>query len=202
MSASDYDRARGYGSLAFVYLKKGDLRNAELVARRAVKYEKLAVIPLLAVALERGQMAAVEKLKDGLFDKWPYTSRGLAPTLRPVYYWRAYLNLKSGRPQEAVADFREALRHQPNRWNMESYEDCLANAYLELGQLDDAINEYERILRLNPNYPLAHYHLGQAYERKGLPERARASYERFLQVWKDADADLPELLAAQKLLSE
>ena len=47
-------------------------------------------------------------------------------------------------------------------WQMESYEDCLANAYLELGRLDEAISEYERILRLNPNYPPVNYHLGQA----------------------------------------
>jgi hypothetical protein len=29
---------------------------------------------------------------------------------------------------------------------MESYEDCLANAYLQLGKWDDAIDEYRRIL--------------------------------------------------------
>ena len=79
-------------------------------------------------------------------------------------------------------------------------EDCLANAYLELGRLDKAIAEYERILRLNSNYPLARYHLAQAYERKGLREQARAEYERFLQVWKDADPDLPEVVAAKKFL--
>lgn len=56
-------------------------------------------------------------------------------------------------------------------------------------------------IRLNPNYPLAHYHLAQAYERKGQRDRESAEHERFLQVWKDADADLPELLAARKLLS-
>ena len=201
LAASDYERARGYASLAHVYLKKGDLRRAEPAARRAVSHEKLAVTPLLAVALEQGQTATAARLKARLLEQGPYTHRGAAPSLRPVYYWRGYLNLKSGRPQEALEDFQKALGRQPHRWDMDSFEDGLANAYLELGQLDDAINEYERILRLNPNYPLAHFHLGQAYERKGLTERARASYERFLQVWKDADSDLPELLAARNLLS-
>ena len=78
--------------------------------------------------------------------------------------------------------------------------DCLVNAYLELGQFDEAIAEYERILRLNPNYPLAQYHLAQAYEREGRQVQALAEYERFLQTWKDADADLPEVTAARKLL--
>jgi len=77
----------------------------------------------------------------------------------------------------------------------------LANAYLELGQLDEVINEYQRILRLNPNYPLVHYHLGQTYERQGNHDRARAEYERFIQVWKDSDADLLEVSAAKKWLA-
>ena len=80
-------------------------------------------------------------------------------------------------------------------------EDCLANAYLELGRLDEAIAEYERILRLNPNYPLVRYHLAQAYERKGLRDQARAEYERFLQVWKDADGNIPAVVGAKKALS-
>ena len=42
----------------------------------------------------------------------------------------------------------------------------IANAYLELGRLDEAIAEYERILKLNPNYPLLHYHLAQTYEQR------------------------------------
>jgi len=45
------------------------------------------------------------------------------------------------------------------------------------------------------------YHLGQAYERKGQSDQARADDERFLQVWKDADADLPEVIRARKALS-
>ena len=84
--------------------------------------------------------------------------------------------------------------------DIDSFEDCLANAYLELGQLEEAITEYNRILKLNPNYPLLHYHLGQAYERKGQGEQARAEYQPFLEIWKDADQDVPEVIAAKKAL--
>jgi tetratricopeptide (TPR) repeat protein len=133
--------------------------------------------------------------------KGPYTERGLRPALRSLHYFRGYLALKSGREAEAFENFKEVLRHRPLIWDIDSFEDCLANAYLETGRVDEAIAEYERILRLNPNYPLAHYHLARSYERKGLPERARTSYERFLQVWKDADADLPEVVSARERLS-
>jgi tetratricopeptide (TPR) repeat protein len=64
-----------------------------------------------------------------------------------------------------------------------SLEECLADTYLELKRYDEAMAEYERILRLNPNYPLVHYHLAQAHEGKGRTAEARRFYERFLEVW-------------------
>ncbi len=64
------------------------------------------------------------------------------------------------------------LGHAPPTYSLDSFEDGLANALLELGRLDEAAAEYERILRLNPNYPLAQYHLAQAYERKGQLKEA------------------------------
>jgi tetratricopeptide (TPR) repeat protein len=84
---------------------------------------------------------------------------------------------------------------------MDLYEDCLANAYLVSAQFDQAIDEYQRILRLNPNYPLAQYHLAQAYQRKGNIADARLAYERFLQIWKNAGTDIPEVMDAKRELT-
>jgi tetratricopeptide (TPR) repeat protein len=107
----------------------------------------------------------------------------------------------SGRQAEAIESFKEALSHRPESWNLDAYEDCLANAYIELGRFDEAIAEYQRILKLNSNYPLVHYHLAQSFDRKGMRDQARTEYEAFLQVWKDADADIPEVISARKALS-
>ena len=83
----------------------------------------------------------------------------------------------------------------------DALEDCLANALLRLGQFDAAIREYERILRLNPNYPLARFHLARAYEGKGRNDLALENYRLFLEIWKDADSDIPEIAAAHKALN-
>jgi tetratricopeptide (TPR) repeat protein len=91
-----------------------------------------------------------------------------------------------------------ALQHRAVEWNIDSFEDCLANALLESGRYDEALAEYERILKINPNYPLAHYHLGQTHDGKGDCEKARTAYQQFLQVWREADASLPEILAAKQ----
>jgi tetratricopeptide (TPR) repeat protein len=72
---------------------------------------------------------------------------------------------------------------------------------LELGRYDEAIAEYERILRINPRYPLAHYRLGLAHEGRRRADLARQSFEQFLQVWADADRDVPEVVNAQARLA-
>ena len=105
-----------------------------------------------------------------------------------------------GDMRRAVDYFRQALvlakelggADEIRRWN-----NNLAGALAYLGQWDEAIAEYERILKINPNYPLAQYHLAQAYERKGKPAQARTAYERFLQIWKNADSDIPEVVKAK-----
>jgi tetratricopeptide (TPR) repeat protein len=120
--------------------------------------------------------------------------------LRPSYYWRGLFALKNGSAADAVDNFKLVVSHRPRPWDIDSWEDCLGNAYLQLGRLDEAVAEYERILKLNPNYPLVHYHLAQAYERKGQRDQARSEYDQFLKKWKDADADVPEMIAAKKAL--
>jgi tetratricopeptide (TPR) repeat protein/DNA-binding winged helix-turn-helix (wHTH) protein len=199
-ASSKLERSRGYHSMAVVYWKKGELDEAERAARQSQKYDKIAVQIPLIIALERGQLARGARLKELFFAKH-LADRGARISARELSYLSGYFNLKSGRAEAALENFKEVLRHRPLIWYIDSLEDCLANAYLELGRPDEARAEYERILKLNPNYPLAHYHLAQAYEMKGLPDQACAEYERFLQIWKDADADLPEVIAARKRLA-
>jgi tetratricopeptide (TPR) repeat protein/DNA-binding winged helix-turn-helix (wHTH) protein len=193
------ERERGYGGLCEVYLRMGQLDRAEEAANREVKRGTLPSWRHLVLALKRGEWAKVDKLKEELFAGPPLSNRGSGGHLRFYYYHRGYLRLKEGRAAEAIEDFKEALKHRPPYWDTDTFEDCLANAYLELGQLDEAIAEYERVLSINPNYPLAHYHLAQAYERKGEGERARAEYERFLQTWQSADQDIPEIKTATRI---
>lgn len=196
----DFGRSRAYASIAETYLRMKDVRQAASAVRMELKFEKYNAWNSVVVALEQGDRGTVEKLRGRLSDEWPFTHRGQRFPARLIHYRRGYLALKSGSSEEAIQHFKEALRHPPAIWMIDSLEDCLGKAYLDLGRWDEAIAEYRRILRLNQNYPLAHYHLAQAYERKGQPELAQIEYERFLQVWKDADADGPQVIAAKKAL--
>jgi Flp pilus assembly protein TadD len=70
-----------------------------------------------------------------------------------------------------------------------------------LGRFDDAIAEYQRVLAINPNHAMARYHLATAYDRKSQHDLARTEYQQFLDVWKDADADIPEVVEARRHLA-
>jgi tetratricopeptide (TPR) repeat protein len=200
--SSDAERARGYLQIAHVYRKQKNLKAAAQAAKQAAKNSKFYVWEMVAANLERGDRATAEKFEEQLFAKSVVSNRGSRLTARFEYYFHGYIALKNGRTTEALKNFQTALQHSPPTWDVDALEDCLANAYLELGRFDEAAAEYERILRLNPNYPLARFHLAQAYEQKGQTNEARAAYRLFLQTWKDADADIPEVITARKFIGE
>jgi DNA-binding winged helix-turn-helix (wHTH) protein/tetratricopeptide (TPR) repeat protein len=202
IALSDRERARGWNCIAQVYLKKRDLVSAGKAANETLKFRKDSAWQAFVVASERGDAARAGKLEKFLFSKVPFNERGVRQKLRFELYSRGYIALKKGQTDEAIRTFTEVIKRQAPPWNIEAFEDCLANAYLELGRFDEAVAEYERILRLNPNYPLARFYLAQAFERKGQPHQARDAYQSFLDTWRDADADIPELITAKKFTGE
>jgi eukaryotic-like serine/threonine-protein kinase len=76
-------------------------------------------------------------------------------------------------------------------------------AYLAAHQGREAAAEFQKILDhrgivLNePIGALAHLQLGRAYALQGDTVRARAAYQDFLTLWKDADPDIPILQQAK-----
>ena len=75
--------------------------------------------------------------------------------------------------------------------------------YLHGRQGKEAADEFQRILRYralgatNSFYPLAYVGLARAYVLAGDTARARAAYQDFFAIWKDADRDVPILLQAK-----
>jgi len=76
-------------------------------------------------------------------------------------------------------------------------------AYLATHQGNEAAAEFQKILDhrgivLNePIGALAHLQIGRAYALQGDTAKARAAYQDFLTLWKDADSDIPVLIAAK-----
>ena len=87
--------------------------------------------------------------------------------------------------------------------------DGLAQAYLRHGDIDQAILEYKKLIEIDPKtrewrliYPKYHYRLAKFYEEKNLYKEAMEQYEKFLEIWKNADKDLPEFVDAKSRLAK
>ena len=76
-------------------------------------------------------------------------------------------------------------------------------AYLQLRQGNVAAAEFQRLIDHpgivvnSPLGPLARVGLGRAYALQGDADRARAAYEDFFSIWKDADPNIPILKKAK-----
>ena len=74
---------------------------------------------------------------------------------------------------------------------------------LLLHQGREAANEFQKLvehrnmLGNSPLFPLAHLQLGRAYVMAGDTTKAKAEYQEFLALWKDADPDIPILKQAK-----
>ena len=81
--------------------------------------------------------------------------------------------------RDRIAEFKEVAEMMPEdpvvRFG-------LAGAYLDAGQPDSAVIEYEETIRLKPDYSAAHRGLGRALERAGLRDEALAAYSKGREV--------------------
>ena len=76
-------------------------------------------------------------------------------------------------------------------------------AYLKLKDGVKAAAEFQRILdhhgvsAFDPEYPLARLNLARAYLLQADTAKAKTAYQDFFAMWKDADPDVPVLVAAK-----
>jgi len=116
---------------------------------------------------------------------------------------RAYVALAGGQPQQAVADAEPAKPYSAAY--PASYLQGLA--YLQMHDAGNAVNafkmatQYRASMLVAPgvsSYPVAQLGLARAYAMAGDKADAKKAYEALFETWKNADADLPLLVAAKK----
>jgi serine/threonine protein kinase/Tfp pilus assembly protein PilF len=130
--------------------------------------------------------------------------------IRMYYHLLGRIELEKGNFSRAIKYFKEALA-------LESYGpltknaniiNSLALAHYKSGNLDKARENYEWITTLTTGrqgdgdiYAECFYMLGRIHEEKGSKEQAIEYYEKFLDLWKDADPGIPEVTDAKNRLT-
>lgn len=122
-------------------------------------------------------------------------------------YWlptiRAEIDMAHNNPDKAVEDLQAA---SPYELGFSAFLFPLyvrGEAFLLARRGKEAQAEFQKIIEhrtLAANTPttaLAHVGLARAYALQGDTPHARAAYQDFFGIWKDADADVPVLIAAK-----
>jgi serine/threonine protein kinase/tetratricopeptide (TPR) repeat protein len=150
-----------------------------------------------------GDAARAQKLMDDLAKESPSDTL-LNQVNLPVV--RAVLSLQRNQPAQAIAQTESAIPYQLGAAPRSS--GYFANfvrgeAFLRAHDGVKAAAEYQIILDhrgIDPAsvlYSLAHLGLGRAYALQTDTAKAKAGYQDFFAVWKDADPDVPILKAAR-----
>ncbi|MGO9842924.1 MAG: protein kinase domain-containing protein [Candidatus Acidiferrales bacterium] len=190
-----------------LYLARAEALVGEPVQARATIADAMKLADSKATKSEAalllaqtGQRAEAQQIADRLVDAYPADTLLNALTAPLV---RAAAQLNAGRAEQAVRslesvkpyEFGSAAGLFPNYLR--------ATAYLKLGKSQEAAAEFKAVLGhqgVDPTaleWLLAHLGLGRAYALQGDTAKAKAAYQDFLTLWKDADPDIPILIAAK-----
>ena len=154
-----------------------------------------------------GDDARAQALADDLGKRFPedtIVQFNFLPTLR------AKLAVSKGNASEAIESLRTAKPYELGQTTSSAYGwtalypvYARGEVYLATHQGNEAATEVQKILdhrgivQNSPIGALAHLQIGRAYAMQGDTAKAKAAYQDFLTLWKDADPDIPILIAAK-----
>jgi eukaryotic-like serine/threonine-protein kinase len=195
----------------------GALREVEFGNRQIAKEETVAARVLTsshdteilaAIALARmGDVTEAEKLAKDLEKQYPLDTL-------VTNYWlpviRASEEDARNNPTKALQLLQPSAPYElasPVAWSGlggPMYPAYLrGEAYLQLRRGNDAAAEYQKIvdhpgfMLACPLRALAHLGIARAYAMQGDTAKATVAYQDFLTLWKNADPDIPILIAAK-----
>ena len=153
----------------------------------------------LALALA-GDSARAQALANELGERFPedtFIQFNCLPTLH------SQLALNRSESSKAIEALQAAVPYELSLWGELYPVYVRGEAYLAAHQGKEAAAEFQKILdhrgvvANEPIGALAHLEIGRAYAMQGDTAKAKAAYQDFLTLWKDADPDIPIFIAAK-----
>jgi tetratricopeptide (TPR) repeat protein len=171
--------------------------------RTALMGKGTALLGLKRVAEARKVAEEAESLSERYMNK---------KSIRNSRYIQAQIDIADRNYARAVENARatvDSLAPQSSYSGSDAYiHTTLAQAYEGAGDWENARRTYETLQKLTYGrlyggnlYALSFYRIGLIDEKLGDKAGARRSYEKFLELWKDADPGLPEPADARKRLA-
>ena len=203
-------------SLVYRYWKAGNIKMAEAEVEAVAKIAdeenfvqmKIGALWMRSVLyLEKKYFSEASKSAEET--KKIIDSMLFKKQIRWYFDLMGYIELKKNEPGKAIKYFEQALSLDPSPEIARDTEllDDLGSAYFKNGDLDKARKVYEKInsqLSSKWNgeiYVKSYYMLGRIAEQQGDKSKAIERYQKFLDLWKDADPGIPEVEDAKKRLA-
>jgi len=172
--------------------------------RNALYYKGLTLLEM--GSLDEAQSAANE-LKD-------FIEKGMnRKAIRYYHHLIGRMQLERESFSRAIENFEKAISLVANQRQADVdhhalFIEPLALAYYQSGDLENAEEQYRKIISLTTGrifygdiYAKSFYMLGMIYEQKGWKGKTIEHYEKFLNLWKDADSGIAEVEDAKKRLA-
>jgi len=194
--------ALGLSCAALAEAEVGNLgRSKDLAARSTALALTRSNGPCLALALSlAGDSARARKVIEELNRRYPVDTM-----MQSVYLptARAVLDAGPTNSEKSIETLRPATRFELG--SDASFQPIYVRGlvYLRARQGQEAAVEFQKIVDhrgvspLAPEYALAHLGLARAYALQRDAAKARAAYQDFFALWKDADTDIPVLKEAK-----
>ncbi len=182
-------------------------RRTALAALELSKSRDVEYGAAFALALS-GDSSQSQTLADDLEKRFPEDTSVRFSYLPEL---RALLALNHGEPSKAIELLQVAAPYElgvPRSWYSGVFGVLYpvyvrGEAYLAAHQGAEAAAEFQKILdhraivATDPIGALAHLQLGRAFALSGDKAKAKAAFQDFLTLWKDADPDIPVLKEAK-----
>jgi tetratricopeptide (TPR) repeat protein len=192
--------------IAMQELEAGDTAGAQrIVGDSATRQQDRRLQLNLALTSARtGDVAEAENLVQKIDRESPHDTLVQYCYLPTI---RAAIKLFENDPASAIEVLQPAEKYalvSPQQYVGAVYSAYIRGlAYLKMGEGRPAAVEFQKLLDHQPlvgrfvTGALAHLQLGRAQAMMGDKEAARKSYHDFLDIWKDADPDIPILKQAK-----
>lgn len=123
----------------------------------------------------------------------------LKPNSAEAYFSKGlklYYQQKPKELEQAIANFRETIKNDPNNNDMAHY--YLGNALSDQNKLDEAIKEYEKAINIDRNYSRAYNNKGVALQKKKNFKDAITAYEKAINFDENYKLAKQNLIWAKK----